>query len=252
MRTGMKWARQVPLLTLAVAGSIVLLRGDFAAAAATLVDSDPAPYRARYQVSRNGDTLGQAVVTLSREGAAWRLRSETHGTEGLAALARVEIVEESNFRIAQGRPETMRYSYRQKAAWKNRQRNVTVDANAGTIVSTDKDRTHRFGYRPAVVDRQLVTLALSMDLARGALGDLVYRVVDRDELEEERYRVGARETIDSPVGKLRTIRVIRLRATPGRTTESWLAVDRGFVPVRIVQSEPGGESFELKLLALKR
>jgi len=248
----MKRARHAPLWTLAVALAVafVLLRADAAAAQAT--ESDPLPYRARYQVSRNNSTLGQAVVTLARVGTAWRLRSETRGTEGLAALARVEIIEDSYFRIRDGKPETIDYSFHQKAAWKNRLRKVSVDAEAGTILSTDKDRQHRFPYRPLVVDRQLVTLALSMDLARGRKDELVYRVVDRDEFEEERYRVGARESFDSPVGKLRTLRLTRLRATPGRITESWLAVDRGFLPVRILQTEPDGDSFELKLIALER
>ena len=246
----MKWARHAPLLTLAVAGTFVLLRAD--TASAEVADPDPSPYRARYQVSRNGSTVGQAVVTLARDGKAWRLRSETRGTEGLAALARVEIVEDSYFRIRDGKPETIDYSFHQKAAWKDLQRRVSVDANAGTLVSTDKDRQHRFAYRPGVVDRQLVTLALSMDLARGLKGDLVYRVVDRDEFGDERYRVGARESLDSPLGRLRTLRLTRVRAAPGRVTESWLAVDRGFVPVRILQTEPDGESFELKLLALER
>lgn len=250
MVSAMKWARHAPLLTLAVAGTFAMLRAD--AASAEVTDMDPSPYRARYQVSRNGSTLGQAVVTLARDGKAWRLRSETRGTEGLAALARVEIIEDSYFQIRDGKPETIDYSFQQKAAWKNRERKVSVDVDAGTILSTNKDRQHRFTYRPLAVDRQLVTLALSMDLARGRKGDLVYRVVDRDEFEDERYRVGARESLDSPVGKLRTLRVTRVRSTPGRITESWLAVDRGFVPVRILQTEPDGDSFELKLLALER
>jgi len=246
----MKWAARAPLLTLAVAGTFALLRGDAAAAQATHLD--PVPYRARYQVSRNGDSLGQAVVTLARDGTAWRLRSETRGTEGLAALARIEIIEDSYFRMHEGKPETIDYSFRQKAAWKTRERKVSVDPGTGTILSTDKDRQYRFTYRPLVVDRQLVTLALSMDLARGRGDDLVHSVVDRDEFEEEHYRVGARETLDSPVGKLRTLRLTRLRSTPGRVTESWLAVDRGFLPVRILQTEPDGDSFELKLVALDR
>ncbi|MEO6064565.1 MAG: DUF3108 domain-containing protein [Lysobacterales bacterium] len=250
----MKWAGHVPLLTLAMAG-VLLLRNDVAA------QSDQAnllPYQARYQVLRNGSTLGQAVVTLAREGngKTWRLRSETRGTQGLAALARVEIVEDSHFRLRDGRPETLDYSFHQKAAWKNRERTVKVDAAAGTILSTDKERSHSFAYAPRVIDRHLVTVALALDLARGevprAKHDLVYRVVDRDELEDQRYMAGRKETLSSPLGGLRTLRLTRVRENPGRVTDSWLAIDRGFVPVKVVQREPDGETFELRLLALKR
>ncbi len=246
----MKWARHAPLLTLAVASGMLLFRAD---AVAQVPQAELLPYQARYQVLRNGSTLGQSVVTLARDGTGWRLRSETHGTEGLAALARVEIVEDSHFRLRNGRPETLDYSFHQKAAWKNRDRTVTVDSATAKIHSTDKDNRHEFAYRPNAIDRQLVTLALALDLARDKGPDLAYRVVDRDEFEEHRYRVvGKRGSLPSPIGKLRTLRVTRVRENPGRVTDSWLAVDRGFVPVKVLQREPDGESFELRLLALER
>lgn len=249
MSARMKWVRHAPLLTLAVAGGLVLLRNDVFAQA-----GQPAlvPYQARYQVLRNGSTLGQAVVTLARDGVAWRLKSETRGTEGLAALARVEIIEESHFRIHQGMPETLDYSFHQKAAWKDRERAVKVDAASRKILSTDKDRQHQFAYRPHVIDRHIVTLALALDLARGANGERVYRVVDRDEFEEQRYQVVGKATLASPLGDLLTVQVTRVRENPGRVTDSWLAVDRGFVPVKVLQREPDGETFELRLLALER
>lgn len=251
----MKWARHAPLLTLAVAGGLLLLRNDVAA---QTEQASLLPYQARYQVLRNGSTLGQAVVTLARDGngTTWRLRSETRGTQGLAALARVEIVEDSHFRMRGGRPETLDYSFHQRAAWKNRERTVKVDAAAGTILSTDKERSHSFAYAPRVIDRQLVTLALALDLARsevpGKKQDLVYRVVDRDELEDQRYVSGIKETLPSPIGDLRTLRLTRVRENPGRVTDSWLAIDRGFVPVKVIQREPDGETFELRLVALTR
>lgn len=250
----MKWARHAPMLTtLAVAGGLLLFGADTAAQAARDLQPGLLPYQARYQVLRNGSTLGQAVVTLSRDGASWRLRSETRGTEGMAALARVEIVEESRFRLLDGRPETRDYSFHQKAAWKSRDRAVRVDPAAGKIHSTDREREHEFAYSPNAIDRHLVTLALALDLARDPRADLVYRVVDRDELEDQRYRVGGKqESLPSPIGKLRTLRVTRVRENPGRVTDSWLAVDRGFVPVKVLQREPDGESFELRLLALER
>ncbi len=249
MIAGLKWKRHAPLLTLTVAGGLAVLCGN---ALAQSKAPELLPYKARYQVLRNGDTLGQAVVTLARDGVAWRMRSETRGTQGLAALAKVEIVEDSHFRMRKGRPETLDYRFHQKAAWKNRERAVEVDAAGGRIVSSEKERQHRFAYRPGVIDRHIVTLALAQDLARGETGDLLYPVVDRDEFEDHRYRVGGRETVTSPLGALRTLRVTRVREKPGRVTDSWLAVDRGFVPVKVLQTEPDGESFELRLLELVR
>ncbi len=256
MRIPIRWTRSAPLLAIAVLGGLLLLRPADVAARGGATDPVPVPvpvpYAARYQVLRNGDVMGQATVSLSREGSLWRMTSRTQGTDGLAALAGVVIVEDSLFRMRDGAPETIDYSYRQKAAWKSRERKVTVDAEAGTILSTDKERSFPFAYRAQAVDRQLVTLALALDLARGRTTDLAYRVVDRDEFDEERYRLGETGTLASAMGELRTVRVTRVRENPGRVTDSWLAIERGYVPVRILQREPDGESFELRLLSLQR
>ncbi len=245
-----RWKRSAPLLAVAVAGALVLLRPEPLLARAP---SEPElrPYTARYQALRNGKTLGQAVVTLARDGENWRLRSQTRGTEGLASLAGIEIVEDSLFRQIAGKPETIDYRFHQKAAWSNRDRHITV-SKAGGILSEDRKDSHRFDYRRGAIDRHLITLALAADLARGAPGPFRYPVVDRDELSEHVYRRGGEETLKSPAGALRTVRLTRVRENPGRVTESWLAIEKGFVPVRVLQTEPDGESFELRLLELRR
>lgn len=245
-----RWKRSAPLLAAAAAGALILLRPAPVLALATS-QLELRPYTARYQALRNGKILGEASITLARDGDNWRLRSQTRGTEGLAAVAGVEIVEDSLFRFVAGKLETIDYRFHQKAAWSNRERHITVDKVDG-ILSKDKKESHRFEYRRGAIDRHLITLALATDLARGGSGPFRYPVVDRDALSDHVYRKDAGETLETPAGELRTVRLTRVRENPGRVTESWLALDKGFVPVRVLQSEPNGESFELRLLELRR
>jgi hypothetical protein len=223
------------------------------ALAAASVSAQPKPYSAEYEVLRNGKRLGRGTVTLSDEGGTWLLASVTRGTKGLASLAGVEIVEKSILRWRDGRPETLDYRYRQEAAWKKRERSVRVDIEHGRVTSRDKDKVHEFVYEPFVLDRQVVALAMANDLAQGKRGELVYTVVDRDQFGAQTYSVADEETVDTPAGPQRALRVQRVReGERARVTTTWLGLDTDFVPVKIVQSEPDGDSFEMRLVSLER
>jgi hypothetical protein len=212
----------------------------------------PAPYTARYEVLRNGERLGEASVTLRSvgEGRA-EFSSSTSGTEGLAALAGANVEERSVVRWHEGAPETVSWDYRQKAAWKSRERSLRVDAGARRIEGRDRDEHYSPPYRPGVLDRNAVTVALMQDLAAGRSGELRYPVPDKDAVATWVFRTGASERLDTPMGAQRALRVERVRESAnGRSTTLWMAQDRGYVPLRILQKEPDGETIDMRIISL--
>jgi hypothetical protein len=211
------------------------------------------PYAATYAVSRNGDTIGNATVTLKPTPGGWDYESVTHGTNGIAALAAADIDEHSQVAVNAGVLETRNYHYRLSTFLKSSERNIAVDPATNSIVISDKKHQQSFPMQPGILDQQSVTLAIAQDLANGKHGTLTYNVAGRDHVSVERYEVGKEQAITVPAGSQRTITVTRLRdKTGGRVTASWFGLDNGFVPVRIVQTEPSGEVIEMKLLSLRR
>ncbi len=211
------------------------------------------PYTATYEVARNGDAIGTATVVLKQTSDGWDFDSHTRGTSGLAVLAAADITEHSDVRVTSGVLETRSYRYRQSTLVKTRERSIDVDAVAGRIVSVDKKHQQEFPMQSGVLDQQAVTLAIAQDLAAGKRGTLTYHVADRDHIGAQRYQVGKEQTVQVPAGSLRTINVARLRdSAGGRTTVSWFGLDNGFVPVRIVQTEPKGDVFEMRMVSLRR
>ena len=213
----------------------------------------PAPYTATSEVSRNGSPLGIATVEFrALPNGRYELRSHTVGSQGLAAIAGVDLEEHSVLRLADGVPETVAYSYRQKMAWKSKSRDIRVDADARRIRYSDKDREYAPPYRPGVIDRNAITIALMADVAAGKPGDLRYLIPNKDELEPWVYRTGGAERLQSALGADEVIRVERIRESAnGRTTTLWLGKNRGYVPLRILQREPDGETIEMKITALR-
>ncbi len=211
------------------------------------------PYTATYEVARNGDTIGQATITLKRTPDGWDYQSITHGTSGLAAFAAANIDEHSEISAHGDALELRSYQYRLSTIVKSSQRSITVEPSGNRIISHDKKHDTQYPMQAGVLDQQSVTLAIAQDLANGKRGTLTYKVAGRSDVSAQRYQVGKEQTLRAPAGSQRTVAVTRLRdSAGGRVTASWFGLDNGFVPVRIVQTEPNGEVFEMKLVSLKR
>lgn len=213
---------------------------------APLARADLKPFEARFEMLRDGKRLGRATLTLRQAGdGAWQFSSHNEGTEGLAGMANVSIREESEFSVAAGGLQANHYVFRQDMLFKSRKR--SVDVSGGEVRLDDGDNTHVFPMPPGgVLDRNIVVLALMQDAAT-ASGERVYPVADKREIDQHRYRFGSLEAIDTPAGRFNAKRVERIRETPGRTTTTWFAPDLGWLPVRILQVEPDGETLELRL-----
>ncbi len=208
-------------------------------------------FTANYVVFRNGKDLGTATIKFNDVGnGRWELTTKTIGT-GIAAIAGVEINERSLIRWNEGKPETIDYSFKQKAGWKDKQRSISVNAQNKTIVSQDKDKTYSLKYQPGVLDRHAITVAIMQDLLQGKSGDLVYPVADREQLNNQLYRLMGKEKMDTTLGSFNSVKVERIRENAnGKTTTLWLAVNKQFLPLRIEQTEANGDTIEMRITGL--
>lgn len=222
-------------------------------APALATDAAIKPFHADYATLRNGSELGRTTLDLSDNGdGSWTLRSETHGTSGMARLAGVHIVETSRFRWKDGRPEAMVYDYRQDAAFKQKIRHAGFDWKAGEVHVTEGDGDFRYAIAPGLIDRQSVTLALASDLMRDAT-HFDYKVAVKDRIEEMRYARGGDEKLRVPAGEFATV-LMQREGEPGsdrkRVARSWFAQSLGWLPVQIEQTEKKGDTVTLQLVSV--
>ncbi|HTA64445.1 MAG TPA: DUF3108 domain-containing protein [Xanthomonadaceae bacterium] len=209
------------------------------------------PYVANYEMRRSGDALGDATFSLRQTPTGWEFDQATRGTHGMAALASADAKEQSELTVAKGVLQLSSYHYRLSTLVTSKENSIVVDPAGNRIVIRDKKHEHDFPMQPGVLDQNSVTLAIAQDLANGKRGTLSYPVATRNNVEVQRFQVGKEETVQVPAGAVRTVVVTRLRDTPnGRVTAYWFGLDNGFVPARIVQNEPNGDSWEASLVSL--
>jgi hypothetical protein len=213
----------------------------------------PKPYTARYEVLRNGERLGEATIRFAAlPNGRYDFSSSTRGSNGLAAVLGVSIDERSILRWQDGRPETVAYSHSQKVGWKDKQSSLKVDAAARSVTSTFKGTQMALPYEAGVLDRHAVSIALMQDLAAGRQGELDYAVAERNAVRQQRFRTAGSERVQTPMGAVDAVRVDRVRDSgDGRSTQFWLSARHNFVPVRMLQKEPDGESIEMRITSIQ-
>lgn len=205
------------------------------------------PFSASYDVKRGGKVIGQSTMTLHQDGDnQWSLVTQTKGTAGMAKLFGLDVREESKFRVAEdGSLESTDYRYRQDATLKSKQRSIVFDAKAREVRVTDKDELFRYPLQPAMIDRQLVVVALGRIQWQT---DHQLLVAGKDAAENQRFERRETSNLALPAGNFQAIRFERVDK-PGKGS-TWYA-SGGLAPLQVEQIQKDGENIVLLLRELK-
>lgn len=105
-----------------------------------------------------------------------------------------------------------------------------------------------FAYPDGVQDALslLFQLALTAPLPEGPIA---YTVFNGKKLREYVYEVRGEETLDTALGALRTLHLARRMDSDGRF-EVWLAIDRHYLPVRVLRVDDSGFEGELAISSI--
>lgn len=215
--------------------------------------SPPKPFSADYEVRRNDQPLGTGQVSLQRKGdGLYELVTRSRGTQGLAALAGIERDESTLLRWTGDRFELVEYRMRQKAAWKTREQQLTLDPRSRQVSSRWKDGSARYPAPAGLLDAHGLTAQIMVALAEGKRGTMDFAIADRNAVEQRRFRTAAAVRLRTAIGTQRAVRVERVReAGNGRITKLWFAREHGWLPLRIKQYEADGETLDLRITAIR-
>ena len=211
--------------------------------ATTATAGDPAltPYQAVYSARYNGLPIE----------ARRQLRPTDNGyeiiTEARNFLGRIRE-EEQFHRDRTGRLVPDTYLYDRAILGKSRTETLAVDQVKGISLTRRKGREYLLDFSPGQLGPLSYQVAMARDLMAGK-AELVYPVIHRGHLKEYRYRRIGEMELDTPLGKLRTVQVERVRDDSDRETLLWLAPKYHYLPVKLRQVEDG-ETYEMHIKSL--
>lgn len=213
--------------------------GAAAAAGAAPAHALPPRLELGFEV-RYGLASGKQSLLWVNEGERYTLSSVAEASGLAGVFYRGRFVQVSRGRLtAQGlQPEEF---------WDQRgdkRSNTRFDASRLTLVPAHGAPRH-FSYSGTAQDALSLFFQLALD-APASAGALSYTVFNGKKLRAYRYAVRGETVLETALGPLRTLHLERVGDVDGRF-EAWLAVDRHYLPVRLLRHDEQGNAIELRV-----
>lgn len=237
------------LRAIALVGSLFL--GCSMAQAAS--DSLPvSPFRARFEVYGSGIPIGEAVMTLVATGSnTYQMSSEVRPNALATLLVSGQIDEKVSGEIRNEVIRPTRYERRMETPKKKQTVQLQFDWSANRLEARDNQEQASLPLTPGVLDPLSLNLRVMADLRHGRLPDQ-YSLADETEIKSYQIKNEGEETLDTSLGKLRTVRISQSKPGKTRITRFWFAPDLQYLPVRIAQHKDDKELLRMEIRALDR
>jgi hypothetical protein len=190
-------------------------------------------------------------LRLEQQGNRFFLYRSWVEPRGVFSFIRREFSETSLVRTG-GDGAIIPISYRKRDEVSDRNTDMRFDATAGRVQVRYREDETTSDWEPGIYDLLSLRLALSHDLARDQLKE-VYRVIDdRSRVEEVNVHIAGEETISTPLGELRTLRLEYNNRARDRMYRLWIAPDKDAALVRLEQYEEGKLRGRLNIVSYRR
>lgn len=140
--------------------------------------------------------------------------------------------------------KTMRplhYVYSRKGLGKKRNADLTFNWQENSVTNKVDNSRWQMNIVENVQDKLSYQVQLAQELRAGKK-DFVYQIADGGELKEYRFEVMGEEILETPLGKVKTLKVKRSRSNNKRVTYAWVAPDWHYLLVRLQQQEGGKDN----------
>lgn len=214
--------------------------------AAAPVQATPLPaFSASYTVHKGSLLLGEMRRTLGKQdGGRQTFETETRSSGLVALFVKDLIVERSEWDYHAGQMRSLHYSYQKTGGKRERRLDQLFDWEHGVVNSDGNEQgPSKIPVMAGTMDKLVYQLALMADLKQGKT-ELAYTLIDDDQIKIYRFRVVGEETLTTPLGTLKTLKIERIMdADSKRRTTFWCAPGLDYLLVRLDQQENGSDEF---------
>ncbi|MBT8135890.1 MAG: DUF3108 domain-containing protein [Gammaproteobacteria bacterium] len=215
---------------------------------ASLTAMELTPYTAHYSASFSG-LRGEMTMALSDSGEGHYVLESRTLARGLARLARPrDMVDRSEFTLDAGQLRPVSFVAEDGTRRNKRGNTIDFDWNNQSAVTEYRGETRAIGLTDGLLDRQLLQIAMTNDLANGVT-EKNYNVVDRLDKKVYRIQVTGEERVEVEAGSFNTVRVERQRPGSSRASVLWCAPELNYLPVKMEQLKDGKVIGTLELTA---
>ena len=207
--------------------------------------NEPRPYDAVYQAK----ALGMSATATRRLSISDEQQYTLENSLSLIVLgANVgSVTETSEFVWNDSQIVPVHYRYVQTGIGATNEE-VFFDWNNSLAISQSDAETWEVALNDGVLDKLSFSVQIGQDITERGASEFQYNVVDEDKVDEQIYRISSEEVLQTPLGRLNTIKIERVRSSESRRrTTVWLAKDWDYLLVRLEQVSSSGTETQLSL-----
>lgn len=131
-----------------------------------------------------------------------------------------------------------KYRYERRGLGKDRTAELLFDWTKKTVTNNVQKTSWQMDIAQRVQDKLSYQAQMQQDLINGHK-NFTYQIADGGRLKEYKFTTMGEEVLETPLGKVNTIKVKRSRENDERVTYAWLAKDWNYLLVRLQQEEKG-------------
>jgi hypothetical protein len=159
------------------------------------------------------------------------------------------LEETSTFRFSDTVIQPLQYRYLRTGLFKEPDRNQLFNWQKKYIIDVDDQTVFEGHWHDQVQDNLSYHLQASIDLKQGKI-QFTYPVFDRKKIKEFKFQMLGVETLNTQVGKIRTVKVEQIEKNKSKNkTYIWFAKDYDFLLVRLQQKQKDGQMYQIDLTA---
>ncbi|MGO1461737.1 MAG: DUF3108 domain-containing protein [Marinobacter sp.] len=146
-----------------------------------------------------------------------------------------------------GQVVPLRYRYRLSGFLiKDRKQSIDFDWQAKVATGKYKGKPFEVELEEGVLDPLGFQVQLHQDIMNGKR-DMEYQVLDKGSIDSDRFAVVSDNTTGADGSQSSQLKAEKVRENSERQTYMWFDPDNKYVLVRLLQVEPDGSEYELKL-----
>jgi len=209
----------------------------------------PAALSASYDVSFNGLPIGITQERFEAANNTYRIVSESNAVGLLALFRRNSATLVSNGQLLEHglRPESFEGNDNNDDS---RRVSARFDWAGKRLTLTHEGRTETAPLPPGTQDR-ISLLYQFMFVAFDGLGHLDVAMTNGRKLDQYRYLITPNVELDTPLGRMKTLHLVKQRQPDESAAEIWLAPQHHFFPVKVLIVEKDGSRYEQVITKLE-
>ncbi|HEX4267760.1 MAG TPA: DUF3108 domain-containing protein [Steroidobacteraceae bacterium] len=208
----------------------------------------PVPFVATYTILWHGVPAGSSTLELHETAPQSYLYTSTDSAYGFFRLAFPHPLRQSSrFRIAAGEVEPLDF----QTAGAGNAVMAQFDWKIGQVTGMAKGKLLDLKLQPGTQDPLSVQIAIMLKLQARDAPDAFW-MLNSDEIDRFQYVRHEETTLDTPLGKLRTILYTSHEAGSDKTTYLWLAPALDYMPARAEQHVKDNTQVSLEIRAFAR